>query len=535
MGKPRVTLRVLPDDRTIAVEPGETLITALASAGILLRADCGGNGRCGKCRVSIRTDQSEKTRSALACQTAVEADLRVEIPGGSRLAPEVLQKDRLTPADGVRLPLIQGPLPPDHDCGLAVDIGTTTIAVYLCDLVQGGVAASASLKNPQALFGADVMSRITALSQRPERLTQLRQMTVDAVEQVAGVLCHTAGTDPSRIRKITAVGNPTMIHLFTGRSPAPLGIYPYQPAFTAEQRITAGDLGFRYLKGSVIHTLPLVSGFVGSDAVAGALAMNLEGAKEGTLLVDVGTNGEVLLKGPEGLVATSCATGPAFEGATISHGMPAVSGSIDRVGIEGDGVRYSVIGDGSTRPVGICGSGVLSAAAALLAAGVTGPDGRFRTDPPPHPMLRREGERWVFVLAPAEAADSEGPIRFTQSDVRAVQLAKGALRTGIDILCEAGGIDGPGRLLLAGAFGAYLDKHDALGIGMFPPIPPERIAVAGNAAGIGAVMALLDDGVRKAAAAMASTIRVVDLAAHPEFQDRFIAALAFPEERTPTP
>ncbi len=530
MGEVRHTIRVGPDDKTIKADEGESLITALASSGILLRSDCGGKGRCGKCRVRIRDRETGHARSALACRTPVETDLRVEIPDASRLAPEVLQKDRLAPADGVRLPLVRTPLPADHDCGLAVDLGTTTIAVYLCDLVQGGVAASASVKNPQALFGADVMSRITAVSERPERLNPLRQLAVEAVEQTAGVLCRTAGTDPERIRQMTVVGNPTMIHLFIGRNPAPLGIFPYQPAFTAENRLMGGDLKFRFLKNAVIYTLPLVSGFVGSDAVAGALAVDLPGAADGTMLVDVGTNGEVLLKAPEGILATSCATGPAFEGAAISHGMSATRGAIDDVKILGDTVRWRAIGDASDRPLGICGSGVLSATAALLSAGVAGPDGRFRTEPFPHARLQREEGKWHFTLATADAAGSDDPIRFTQTDIRAVQLAKGALRTGIDILCEESGIDAPERLLLAGAFGAYMDKMDALRIGMFPPMPPDQISVAGNAAGIGAVMALLDDDARKAASVMASAIRVVELSAHSGFQDRFISALSFPEE-----
>ncbi len=530
MGDRRHKVRISPDDTTIEAGGGEPLIAALAAAGILLRADCGGLGRCGKCRVTIRDRETDDARSALACQTWVDADLRVEIPDASRLSPEVLQKDRLPSVDGIRLPLSRGDIPNGHDCGLAVDLGTTTIALYLCDLVRGGVAASASIKNPQAIYGADVMSRISAVSEQPDRVSHLQGLVIDAVEQVAGVLCRSVGAAPDRVRKMTVVGNPTMAHLFIGQSPAPLGIYPYRPAFTSENRIIGGDLGFRFLEDAVVHTLPLVSGFVGSDAVAAGLAMDLGSAGDGTMLVDVGTNGEVLIKAPEGILATSCATGPALEGATISQGMPAVRGAIDGVSITEDAVRWSVIGNGSARPRGICGSGVLSAAAAILSAGVVGPDGRFRTDPASHPMLRKNGPKWAMVLAPAEAAGTDGPIRFTQTDIRAVQLAKGALRTGIDILCEESGIDAPERLLLAGAFGAHMDKMDALRIGMFPPMDPEKISAAGNAAGIGAVMALIDNEVRKAATAMASAIRVVELAAHPGFQDRFVAALSFPEQ-----
>ena len=530
MTERRFTIRVFPDDKSIGAQGGESLIAALASAGILLRADCGGMGRCGKCRVQVGDKETGNAHSALACQTRVESDLRVEIPDASRLTPEVLQKDRLTPVDGIRLPLCPGEIPKDHDCGLAVDLGTTTIAIYLCDLVRGGVSASASIKNPQAVYGADVMSRISAVSEQPGRVAHLQGLVIDAVEQVAGVLCRSVGAAPDRVRKMTVVGNPTMAHLFVGQSPAPLGVYPYRPAFTAENRIIGGDMGFRFLKEAAVHTLPLVSGFVGSDAVAAGLAMDLGNAADGTMLVDVGTNGEVLIKSPEGLLATSCATGPAFEGAAISQGMPAVRGAIDGVTITENAVRWSVIGDGSDRPRGICGSGVLSAAAAILSAGIAGPDGRFRTDPVPHPMLRKNGPKWAMVLAPAEAAGPDGPIRFTQTDIRSVQLAKGALRTGIDILCEESGMDAPGRLLLAGAFGAYMDKMDALRIGMFPPMDPETISAAGNAAGIGAVMALIDDETREAAAAMASAIRVVELAAQPGFQDRFVAALSFPEE-----
>lgn len=527
MGDRRHRIRVAPDNRTIEADRGEPLLAALAAGGILLRADCGGMGRCGKCRVCARWEGDDAGTSVLACAARVDGDLWVEIPEGSRLTPEVMQKDRLVSAGAAGIPVIADPVDPAHDLGLAVDLGTTTIALYLCDLTAGGLVSSASLKNPQAIYGADVMSRITAIREGPDLLKRLQGLAVDAIKRGASALCRPAGMGLERIRKAVIVGNSAMIHIVTGHDPASLGVAPYRPVFTEALRRTVGR--------ATVWTLPLVAGFIGSDAVAAAMAADLANKPPGTLLADVGTNGEVLIRSATGIIAASCATGPAFEGATIAHGMPAVRGAIDGVAITNGRVRYSVIGGEDAPPAGICGSGALSAAAELLRAGIVDPGGRFRTGPDRHPRVDRDDAGWGFTLAPAGETEGGAPVRFTQLDVRAVQLAKGALRTGIDILREESGIEEVAEILLAGAFGSFMGKADVLRIGMFPPLPEERITAAGNAAGIGAVMALLDDGVRERASDLAAAVRVVDLAAHPTFQDRFIDALGFPPERPGAP
>jgi uncharacterized 2Fe-2S/4Fe-4S cluster protein (DUF4445 family) len=325
-----------------------------------------------------------------------------------------------------------------------------------------------------------------------------------------------------------------MIHLLWGEDPTSIGVYPYRPRFSEARCLRAETIGLRFNPAAEVHTLPLITGFIGSDIVAAALAADLSMARPGTMLVDVGTNGEIMLLGASGLAATSCATGPAFEGAAIRHGMQAVSGAIDAVRLDpqNGSVDCSVIQRDPANPKpasGLCGTGVISAVAALLRARAIRPSGAFN----PNGGLRRlrldPASLSEFVLVDAEKALNGHDITLTQVDVRAVQLAKGALRTGIDLLSQENGIERPEKLLIAGAFGSFIDPGDALAIGMFPDIGAARIQGVGNAAGAGAILALLDEHAREKAAEICRCTRVLDLASHPDFQNTFVAALSFPE------
>ena len=550
MESKKQTIQLLSEDRQIAVEQGQTLLEALIAAGVFLRADCGGKRRCGKCMVKIaessrasvsEADETEAkflgakelaAGSRLACCTEVLDDTAIEIPETSRLSPEVAQKgptilfDKLATMKPSSAEKIDG-------YGLAVDLGTTTIAVYLCNLEAAEVTASISVRNPQVLFGDDVMSRIGAVGQNEDLLMRLQKMVVKAIEWGTNSLCQSTHTDPVKIKTMIVVGNTTMIHLFVGTDPTSIGMFPYNPQFVEERIFEARKVGFRFNPNTTVRTLPLITGFIGADIVSATLAAELSHTRPGTMLVDVGTNGEIMFLGKEGLVATSCATGPAFEGAAITYGMHAVSGAIDAVKIDGNnGVTCSVIQKDPSKPKkisGLCGTGVVSAVAELLRSQMILPDGAFNRETNSKQLQLDENEAPEFVLAGPGDTESDRTITFTQKDVRAIQLAKGALRTGIDLLCLEAGIECPRKILLAGAFGSYIRKKDALTIGMFPDISEKNIEVVGNAAGAGAILTLFDDRFIAQANDLRQSTRVLDLASHPNFQELFIASLEFPK------
>lgn len=547
--KTKHAIHLIPDDLIVSAEHGQTLLEVLISAGLLLRADCGGKRRCGKCMVKITessgaavsaADETEAkflgtkrlaAGSRLACCTEVRDDIAIEIPATSRLSPEVAQKgptilfDKLTTLKPSSRAKIDG-------YGLAVDLGTTTIAVYLCKLAAAEVTASISVRNPQVLFGDDVMSRIGAVGQNEDLLWRLQKMAVKAIEWAIDSLCRSARIDPDKIKTMVVVGNTTMIHLFVGADPTSIGMFPYNPQFVEEQIFEAAKVGFHFNPNATVRTLPLITGFIGADIVGATLAAELSHTQPGTMLVDVGTNGEIMFLGKEGLVATSCATGPAFEGAAITFGMHAVSGAIDAVKIDGsNGVTCSVIQKDPSNPkkiAGLCGTGVVSAVAELLRTRMILPDGAFNRETHSNQLQRDDHEAPEFVLAGPGETEGGRTITFTQKDVRAIQLAKGALRTGIDLLCLEAGIERPQKIMLAGAFGSYIRKKDALTIGMFPDVSEKDIEVVGNAAGAGAILSLFDDRFIAQANELRKSTRVLDLASHPNFQEIFIASLEFP-------
>jgi uncharacterized 2Fe-2S/4Fe-4S cluster protein (DUF4445 family) len=548
MNTPDVHIRI--DGRILSAKHGISLMEALVSAGFLLRSDCGGRGRCGKCMVrataltpgalsapgeaELQALGEERTGQGyrLACCAGVFGDAAVEIPEESLLAPEVVQKG---------LPMLLSKLetlPPASSrrgsprYGLAVDLGTTTVAVYLCDRHDRAIIGSTSARNPQALFGDDVISRISAVRNDPETLPRLQTMAVSAIDWAASALCRRAGIDPAAVEEMVAVGNSTMVHLLLGEDPSSIGVFPYTPKFSEDRTVTGGSVGLRFNPSARLRTLPLISGYLGADIIGAAIAADLIETPAGTLLVDVGTNGEIIFQSGKGPAATSCATGPAFEGAAIRHGMQATSGAVDSVRFNRDTacLDYTLIQRDPGRPkppAGICGSGVITAVAELLRAGILSRNGSFNAGGG-SPCLR-PGENGVleFVIVPAETYPNRRAITLTQADVRAVQLAKGALRTGIDLLCRENGMPRPSKILLAGAFGSVINRLDALTLGMFPEMDPDAIEVVGNAAGAGAVLALLQENRFTQARDLARATRVLDLAAHPDFQNTFIKALSF--------
>jgi uncharacterized 2Fe-2S/4Fe-4S cluster protein (DUF4445 family) len=518
-------------NRKITAEKGRRLDQILAEAGIPLRSECGGKGSCKQCIFRHKPadhPESEWTES-LACRTELQNNLILDIPARSLVnLAETIDKPWRLAKDHVL-----GPRALRDGYGLAIDLGTTTIAGFLCDYAHGTVAATASTRNPQVIYGADVMSRITAVAENPDRSTHMQSLVAAAIDQIAVSLCKRHDLNPGVLKDVVMVGNPTMLHIALGIDPTPIGRLPYEPSFKESRTVKAETVGLTFNPAAQLTTLPLISGFVGADVLAASLIHDLDINGQGDLLIDIGTNGEIMLNQDGHVLAASCATGPALEGASIRHGMVAVSGAITRYAFDPKNgtLDYDLIQRRPDRPVkprGLCGSGIVSAVASLLKAGVIEPGGRFQADVAKDRLRQGSDGVDVFVLVNGEDTDSGEDIVLTQKDVRQVQLAKGAVIAGIDILCRHVNISAPNRILIAGAFGSFLDPKDLLTIGLVPAMSLERLVTVGNAAGEGAAVAALDPDFMDRAQSLAERVDVVDLAVQPDFQETFINSLAFP-------
>jgi len=416
--------------------------------------------------------------------------------------------------------------------GLAVDVGTTSVVTTLLELDSGEQLASVSGLNPQAVFGGDLMSRIAFAQHDAANLRKLTTRIVGLLNRHVAEVCRESGVLPRWIYKVVVVGNSCMHHLLLGIDPSWLGLAPYAPVMRHALVLPARDLNLLVAPEARVCLLPLVAGFVGADAVAVALATRLDGGGV-RLAVDIGTNGEVLLAAGGRLWACSAPAGPAFEGAQIRHGMRAAPGAIDRVTVDED-IRLHTIGEAPAQ--GICGSGLVDLVAGLLDAGVIDPTGLIQVERrealPPRlrdRVVMRGEERQVIVARAGEAA-APREITLTQEDVRQVQLAKGAIASGVSMLLHVAGIS-PDRLdevLLAGGFGNYLSIPSALRIGLLPPVPAGRVRYVGNAASLGAQLALLSERERARAGEIARSMEHVSLAAHPDFERLFVDAMGFP-------
>ncbi|NDJ85689.1 MAG: DUF4445 domain-containing protein [Chloroflexi bacterium] len=423
--------------------------------------------------------------------------------------------------------------------GLAIDVGSTTVVVHLCDLRTGMVLATETAMNPQIRHGEDLISRIAYAMNATQGTQQLHRLVIHTLNTLATQAALAAGIGAYEITDVVLVGNTVMHHLLLGIDPTELGHLPFTLATGEPVDLKARDLGLQALNpGAMAHMLPCIAGYVGADNVATLLAEYNHIGMEVTLVVDVGTNAEILLGTHERLLSASSPTGPAFEGAQILHGQRAVVGAIERVRIRADGtVRYRVIGDDrwsdalqsgeSLRPSGICGSGIIEIAAELYRTGMIDASGRLVTD---HPAVGRRGDEPAFVLAPQTETATGHDIVVTQGDIRAVQLAKAALYAGVRLLMDHLGVAHVDYIRLAGAFGSYIDPRYALAIGLLPACAPENIVAVGNAAGDGARMALLSTDQRRKAQQLATWVEYVETAAVPAFQDCFVEALAFPCE-----
>ena len=413
-------------------------------------------------------------------------------------------------------------LPGTRHLGLAVDLGTTKIAGYLVDLESGDTLASLGLMNPQIAQGEDVISRITRALQSSEEASQMQQLAVQAVALLAEELTTGIGATPTDIADAVMVGNTAMHHLLLRLPVGQLVRAPYVPAVSSALDIKARDIGLPLAKGAYVHLLPNIAGYVGADHVAMILSTQLWKATGTVLALDIGTNTEICLSNHGELYCVSCASGPAFEGAHITHGMRAAAGAIERLRLVDNEIEYQTIG--GSPPVGLCGSGVLDALAQLHLVGIIDRNGRMSRD---HPRVRGENGKREFVLVGDPDDTDDQKITFTQHDVRELQLAKGAVRTGIQALLEANDLSDQDidQVIIAGAFGSYIDVPGAIVVGMLPSLPLDRFRQVGNAAGTGARMALISRDQRAEAARIARRVRYIELASVRNFQDLFAGSM----------
>jgi len=408
-----------------------------------------------------------------------------------------------------------------HQLGLAIDLGTTKIAGYLVDLDNGRTLAARGMMNPQISYGEDIISRMSRVVKSPDEGGQLQKLAVDAINELSAELSKEAGAKPGEIVEAVVVGNTAMHHLFLRLPVKQLALSPFVPAASRALAIRAGELGLNIAPGAYIHLLPNIAGFVGADHVSMLLATDAWQAKGATVALDIGTNTEVSLIYKGKITTTSCASGPAFEGGHIKYGMRAATGAIERLRIDGGEIHYQTI-DGAS-PVGICGSGILDALAQLYEAGIIDEGGRMIDNRPGVRIYKGQHE---FTLVSREERKGRPAITVTQSDVRELQLAKAAIRTGIQILLETSGCaeDDIKQVIIAGAFGTYIDVASAVVIGMLPPLPLKRFRQVGNAAGAGARLALISLKSRAKAQAIASRVSYIELASSPDFQPTFLQA-----------
>lgn len=420
--------------------------------------------------------------------------------------------------------------------GVAFDIGTTTIVGTLVDLVKGKEVAVASELNPQIAYGDDVISRILRVRENSGALSELRGAVVSAVNSILMSLTQQAGVLKNRIYEIAIAGNATMQQIFCGIDPSALGELPFVQVFDRGHTFSAMRTGLAVNPNAQVYIFPQIGGFVGGDTVASMVAARIDQSEKPVLLIDIGTNGEIVLSNEGKLIATSTAAGPAFEGARIVQGMRAAAGAVEKVVISDD-VYLNVIGN--SRPVGICGSALIDAAAEMLRAGVLDETGRVLSrEELASDVSEKLRERLVktdgevnFMLADASITVSGDPLYIWQKDIRELQLAIGAIRAGINILLRRAGLkpEELGVVLLAGAFGNFIRRSNARRIGLLPQIPRNRILFIGNAASLGAKMALKSVNERKYADDLRNKTEHVDLSLDPEFQTEFGMAMMFPD------
>ncbi|MBW8016316.1 MAG: DUF4445 domain-containing protein [Planctomycetes bacterium] len=579
-------------NKEVRVPAGATIHEAAAQAGIILSTVCGGGGTCGKCIVKILPEGCD----VLACQYFVHEDITVTVPFADRHFEQrkIAQQTKLevdaipsvskvflkeSPQSLDQLKRILKDMAPDvhilvpdsindiipsvdsdqgvtvfyrspHEdvvevlslesgdttgslYGVAVDIGTTTVVLKLFNLIDASPLATAGAANPQISRGDDVISRITYAS-TDEGLKDMHETIVNCLNSLIDKVCHEAKVGKTAIYEMCVAGNTTMNHLFLKLPVKQLGEAPYKAYSLEAHDINAAQISLNINPAANVHTIENIAGFVGADTTAAALAVDMDRVEKMSLLVDIGTNGELVLGTKDKLYAASCAAGPALEGARIAQGSRAIAGSIEGIEIGPEDILLEVIGGGVAKS--ICGSGLIDAMAALLDLGIVDQTGRFLNADelagklPPLILARitTVNKAPAFILADNADNDSS-PVLFTQKDVRETQLAKAAIRAGIVFLQKKIGVtdDQIDQILLAGAFGNYIDRKSAVRIGLLPAVGMDKVHFVGNAAATGSQMVLINNDCRKRAGELVKNIEYVEIANEMEFQMVFADALMF--------
>ena len=542
-----VKITFQPSGRSVFVLPGTALIEAVEQVGFILETPCGGAGKCGKCLVRIISGKCHASAHEkdvigqaqfdqgyrLACHSKVDGPLAVEVPDSSlfQAGLQILAHDA-----GGHVEVEPGGTPGQR-FGIAFDIGTTTLVGTLIDLATGADLAVSSSVNPQTSYGDDVVARIKSCRESADGLRLLNEQIRKAVNSITGKLLKHAGVDKASVCEIVFAGNTTMQEILCNIDPSSLGEIPFTPAVLDPVRTAAAELKLAINPDAAVFVFPNIGGFVGGDTVAGIVATRLDKHTEPALLVDVGTNGEIVLAHNGKLIATSVAAGPAFEGARIVAGMRAANGAIEKVVTEEGDIALNIIGN--SKPSGICGSGLIDAAAELLRLGVLDCTGRILGAdelPANLPELIRkrvvtENGQSSFVLVDSAKTATGRPLTLCQKDIRELQLANGAIRAGINIVLKMEGLK-PADLcciLLAGAFGNFIRRNNAVRIGMLPSIPSDRIRFVGNTSSFGAKRALLSSAEKLYATEIGRKTQHVDLSLSPDFQSEFSDAMLFPD------
>ena len=525
---PRKIVVFEPSGLRISVDETVTILDAARRQGLYLPSECGGHGTCGKCLVSVEpppqpleldcthiSEEDIKKGVRLACQHRIQRDMHVAISQAMSSA-KILIDSTLSPT---KWDIDRGL---KNQKGIAIDLGTTTIVAYLLDLETGTQIGHAAGLNPQIMYGEDVMSRITYAIVEAGGADILKDAIQRRIEELLIELTTSRKVDLQNLSRLVIVGNPAMHHLFLGLETKPLGIAPYKPSIKNALNKSGEELGFTTIKDVSVYLPPNIAGFVGGDTAAFILSQRLDTTDKVVLGIDVGTNGEIILSIEGELFCCSCAAGCAFEGATVRHGMRGQEGAIEHLSIIdlNKVPQFTVIGD--TTPKGLCGSGIVDIVAELKSTGIIKPNGKMLES---DRVIDFEGEKAYIVTRPGES-NSQQLLVFTQNDVRQVQLAKGAILAGASILMESAGVDitDIDMLLLAGAFGNYIDPKSAMTIGLLPPVALEKVIPVGNAAGAGAKRMLLSLKERALIESVVKRIKYVELMKYESFSRIFARA-----------
>ena len=500
-----IVVREGSETRSVPARAGATLLEVLRENGFGVSAPCGGNGTCGKCRVLVRDASGLGYR--LACETPAEAGVEVmversrpmEVSSAGMLADTWL-------ADG-----------PEGAVGVAIDVGTTTLVCRVVELSTGRVLASRGRSNPQIVFGADVISRISAVTEQDANLRAMEGALREALSAMLDEVARDAGVSCGDLKKVVLAGNTTMQTIAAGIDPTPLGVMPFEPPTLFGEGVPFGPVA------DEAFFAPCVAAYVGGDITCGMLASNMRASERPQLLLDLGTNGEMALGDATDIVTCATAAGPVFEGANIKFGMPAYPGAISQVRRDGDELALTVIGGGE--PVGLCGTGLIDAVALLLDEGIVEESGYMadadEVDSALAHLIGEDEDGTAFYLTPS--------VCVTQKDVRSLQLAKAAVCAGVRTMLDDRGIalDDVGELLVAGGFGEYLNLENAARVGLFPA---ELLPVArsvGNSSIEGATAALVSSAAAEELACVSAAARYVELSLHKKFNEYYVEAMMF--------